>query len=317
MNRGIGRLIRCIILLSITIGLTGAASAYDQVDLGRVTAGNYAVQEGYVIFSVYANDIIYHENWSTQTFDLNAFGEHYLLEVKAREEGVWGAWKHFYINLTYPNGTTVSEELKTLQVGFNDYDIKVQYYAEEPDAPLELDVYVYLNPLQAEVTSFGKCVDFPLDQYIVFSHVSFASTEEAHLEVYYCSYEEWNEIVESGGLGFGAILNQTGNAINEAIGWARQNVPYASTLIDAFSMFYTTVSGLLYYFDLVFIQNGLLTFTLFESFVLAYSAGTSRNFYTFLRRYIHAHRSLFEFLLDFISKLIEMFAAVVSALKPL
>lgn len=309
------KLIKFIIFLALVISLIENASAYQQQDFGMVESANFSASEGYVIFSVYANDIVFKEDWSVQTFDLNAFGKHYLLEVKGRGEGVLGAWKHFYINLTYPNGTTVSEEFETLQVGFNDYDIKVQYYAQEPDAPLELDVYIYLNPLQAEITSFGRYINFPLDQYIVFNQISFASTDEARLEVYYCTYEEWNEIVENP-FSLPAIGGQISNAIQEALDWARNNVPYASLLIDTFDLLYTTASGLLYYFNLIFIQNGLLTFTLFESFILAYSASASRNFFTFLRRYIRAHRSLFEFLLGFINKLVETIAAVVNALKP-
>ena len=230
----------------------------------------------------------------------------------ARSEGVGGAWKHFYINLTYPNGTTVSKELKTLRLlNLNDYDIKIQYYPVEADTPLDLDVYVYMNPLDAVFES--QSASFTLSDYIVFDSVVFASTTPANVEIYYSSYSDWVNTSQSYSVGdITGILGDIGQQVRNLI----ENVPYAGELLDIFDTLYVITSGLIYYFKLIFIDNGLLTFALFESFTLAWAAGTSRNIWSFYRKYIRVHRELFEFLLGFVRGIIGIFAEIVNALKP-
>jgi len=80
---------------------------------------------------------------------------------------------------------------------------------------------------------------------------------------------------------------------------------------------YCIIANIIYYFNLIFIDNGLLTFALFEAFVLAYSATTSRNIFAFYRRYINAHKALFEFLVWLIDKIVRIFTSIINALKPL
>jgi len=79
---------------------------------------------------------------------------------------------------------------------------------------------------------------------------------------------------------------------------------------------FVIVSGVVYYFKLIFIDNGLLTFALFEAFALAWSAGTSRNIWSFYRKFIRVHVALFEFLLNVIRTVIEIFYMIIQAIKP-
>jgi len=80
---------------------------------------------------------------------------------------------------------------------------------------------------------------------------------------------------------------------------------------------YCIIANIIYYFNLIFIDNGLLTFALFEAFVLAYSVTTSRNIFAFYRRYINTHKALFEFLIWMIGKIVGIFTSIINALKPL
>ena len=89
-----------------------------------------------------------------------------------------------------------------------------------------------------------------------------------------------------------------------------------SNLLDFASGAYVIVSGFIWYFRLIFIDNGLLTFALFEAFVLAWSAGTSRNIWSFYRKFIRVHVALFEFLMNIIRTVIEIFYMVIQAIKP-
>ncbi len=65
----------------------------EQANLGNVTHAYFSAPEGYVKFSI-------SDDWSIQTFNLNAFGQTYVLEIKSRAEGEFGSRKHFIINLT-------------------------------------------------------------------------------------------------------------------------------------------------------------------------------------------------------------------------
>ncbi|WP_456478193.1 hypothetical protein [Geoglobus ahangari] len=89
-----------------------------------------------------------------------------------------------------------------------------------------------------------------------------------------------------------------------------------SNLLDFASGAYVIVSGFIWYFRLIFIDNGLLTFALFEAFVLAWSAGTSRNIWSFYRKFIRVHVALFEFLMNIIRTVVEIFYMVIQAIKP-
>jgi hypothetical protein len=320
---------RLLLVFAALFLLINTASAYQQADLGRVKQANFNAPQGYVIFSIYANDIAFSDDWSIQTFNLNAFGQNYVLTVMARAEGWFGAWKHFVVNLTYPNGTTASQEITYFGGVFNDYDIKIQYYAAEPDVEgaiptgfggllqnrVELDVYIYLNPLQARTTG---PLSYDLGNFLLFNQVVFSSTDEAHLEVYYCTVEEWQDIVQNP-LDISNLLNNTKNLIGEAGEWIKEQVkkiPYGGLLVTTFDTLYFLLSGSLYYMKLIFIDNALLTFSLFEAFALAWSAGTSRDFFVFLRKYVRVHKSLFEFLLGMVQSIIDIISKVIQALKP-
>ena len=93
-------------------------------------------------------------------------------------------------------------------------------------------------------------------------------------------------------------------------------IPYIGDITNIITGSYNLLSNIFWYFKLIFIDNGLLTFALFESLLLAYSAISSRDIFTFYRRWINAHVKLIEFVISVISKLIEIFSNIIQALKP-
>ncbi len=277
----------------------------------QTTQEYFKAPQGYVIYSIYANNILFDDEWQTQTFILNAFGQTYVLEVKARGEGIGGAWRHFYVNLTYPNGTIESKELNKFWPYGGDYDLRIQYYVMQIDTPFDLDVYVYLNPLDAYLEQ--PATTFELGDFVTFNEIMFSSTTQADVEIYYSTVEDWAETVEA--YENGSVVGIVGD-VGEQILTQMEDIPYLGELVAIFEAVYWVVTGVYYYFKLIFVDNGLLTFALFEALVLAWASGTSSNIFTFYRKYIRMHRALFEFLLDIIKGIIEIFHNVIDAMKP-
>jgi len=312
---------RILLFFAMLLLLLNTVSAYQQVDMGRVKQSSFTVPQGYVIFSVYANDIPFkpNEEWTTQTFILDSFDQKYTLTVKGRAEGLFGVYKHFYINLTYPNGTVVSKELNERVLSINDFDIKIQYYATEFDFIYELDVFIQLDPFDASFNAPSE--KYKIEELIPFSKVYFISDQEAHLKLYYTTYEHWQEIKDAYESGdwlaiIGLQGEHIGNLVNE-LKEAAKNIPGAGMVIETFDSLYFIFSGGLYYIKLIFVDNGLLTFALFEAFALAFAAGTSRDFYAFVRKYINWHVALFEFALGIVRTFVDIVSKVVQALKPI
>jgi hypothetical protein len=92
---------------------------------------------------------------------------------------------------------------------------------------------------------------------------------------------------------------------------------YLNLVKDFSSKSWSILSGIIWYFNLIFIDNGLLTFGLFEAIVLAWSAGTSRNIFSFYRKYIRTHVSLLRFLMDVIRFVADVVYKIVNTLIPI
>ena len=315
---------RALILILLMVALIQTVSAYECADLGNVKIASYEVQQGYVIFSVYANDIPFkpNEEWTTQTFVLDSFGQKYTLTVKGRAEGTFGVYKHFYVNLTYPNGTVKSFELNKRVLSLGDYDIKIQYYATEFDF-LDLDVFIQLDPLDASFNA--PSASYRIEDFVIFNKIQFVSDQEAHLKLYYTTAEHWQEIEEAYESGdwlaiIGLQGEQVGNLANQVYG-AVCSVPYvgdyACKALDVAGQSVELVMGVFYWIKLIFIDNGLLVFTLFEAMTLAYSALQSRDIFQFYRLYIKTHKALFEFIVDMLRKIIQIFTSIVQAIGSL
>ena len=93
-------------------------------------------------------------------------------------------------------------------------------------------------------------------------------------------------------------------------------IPYVTDLTNIITATYTLITGAFWYFKLIFVDNWLLTFALFESLLLAYSACTSRDIFQFYRRWIDAHIKLVEIMVGFVRVLVDIFSKVIQAIKP-
>ncbi len=116
--------------------------------------------------------------------------------------------------------------------------------------------------------------------------------------MYYATVEEWQELTGNP-FSLLTITDQITNALTE-LKEAAKAVPGAGMVIGVFDSLYFIFSGGMYYIKLIFVDNGLLTFALFEEFTLAFTAGSSRDFYTFIRKYMNYHRALFEFIIGLV-----------------
>ena len=138
--------------------------------------------------------------------------------------------------------------------------------------------------------------------YSPINRIVLASTKEIDVEIGIVGYNEYLQGLEE------TINEATGNYTNIYTIWNLLEFAHGSFVI---------ISGVVYYFKLIFIDNGLLTFALFEAFTLAWSAGTSRNIWSFYRKYINVHRSLFEFLINLIERVVSIFYKIIQAIKPI
>jgi len=93
-------------------------------------------------------------------------------------------------------------------------------------------------------------------------------------------------------------------------------IDFVNLISDFSTKSLPVIGGIIWYFNLIFIDNGLLTFALFEVTVLAWSVGTSRDVFSFYRKFIRTHVSLFRFLMDVIKFVADVIYKIVNTLIP-
>jgi len=298
------------LFLLITIG-TVAAEDYNKYSIEQTTSFDFDVSQvgsEYTIVSVYLNDIAF---GGEQTILLDSYGKTYLLTVKSVDSG---GWKTFYVNLTYPNGTTVSRKLETLQPFALDYDVKIQYYFSEVDTILDIDIYTGgLVDFPVKLNSLP--VNYTLSTFVVFNRVQGTSTKEMNVEVYYADKDWWNEVVESGSL-FPSFSSLTGSLWDNFLGLVEQIPVAGEYLADGLNFMAILVGETFYYVKLIFVENWEIAVLTFEAFAMMY-AMQPRNMMTMFRRYYRFHENAFKLMFWILRDVLNLIWRLISAVGSL
>ncbi|RLI76771.1 hypothetical protein DRP04_12360 [Archaeoglobales archaeon] len=262
----------------------------------------------YTIVSIYLNDIAF---GGEQTILLDSYGKTYLLTIKSIDD--WG-WKKFYVNLTYPDGSTVSRKLERLQPFALDYDVKIQYYFSELDTMLDIDINIGgLADFPVQLESLP--VNYTLSTFVLFNRVQGTSTKEMNVEIYYANKDWWNEIVESGSL-FPSLGSLTGSLWDKFMGLVRQIPVAGEYLTDGLDFMKILIGETFFYIKLIFIDNWEITVLTFEAFAMMYSI-QSRSIFTIFRRYWNFHENAFKLMFQIIRDILNLIWRLISAVGSL
>lgn len=313
-------LLLCLLILFSSIA---PAMALTQVTRNDVTSWNIAATNGTnCIASLEFNDL--DPNHDVNMI-FNHYGEIFTLDITCVK--TWGYW-NYNISLTYPNGTTVSENLKSFQPFATDADIKVQSYWQTVDnvldSILDVDVYVGLMPLTA---SFG---DVALPDYtdIAFSQVSGTSSVPGDLLVFLVNKEEFEEQVSDDPLGalYGLADSIFAWAWSSVVTWLSQVPGIGPYIVPTLNFAGILVDDLLWYANLLFIEYPETTLMSIEFYIIAsVIVKTKRraNLAVMLDRIVQKHVAVIEFfyglllgVFNMISGLLSAIANIVNSLKP-
>jgi len=313
---------RIIILLCLALILIIPAQAYEKVEYNKVKTFDVKAPEDLTIQQVYLNNILFD---GSQTIYFDAYGDTYTLTIKGEKQGA--GWRHFWINMTYPNGSTESKEYRILRPFTNDYDIKIQYYWIEADTLLDVDIYVSsLDPLTSEFDNLLGVYEFNTSAYLIFSEVSGISNKEMDVEVFLINDEELAEIRS------GNVLPALGDFTFQTFQWTWDMVlnfvgaiPYVGPLISTgLEISGGFITEIFWWFKLFVIDNFAITVIIIEFFIIADAILSTRSLMALVRRIIKNHvavlnffRDMVLFMVNLLMSIIRTVASIINALKPI
>lgn len=292
-------------LLALSL-LISTASAGDVMEFDSTTQFHAVAPNDMTIYEIAATDI---EPGANQTFNLNAYGQTYTLNVTSEKSMGW--WT-FYVSCTYPNGSTTTNELSSLQPFANDYDIWIQYFDPELDF-VDADIYVGLRPLK---TSFQFGEIFGKYDVIAFSEVSATSTHQMNGKVRLATEEEFQDVSDNN---MWAALD---NMWSRAFTWTWEQattiigkIPYIGPHLEAIlTMVGMFVDETIFWFNLLIVENIEYVIMLVETWILADAIFHTKSFMALINRIIENHVKVISFTIDKTAAIVGMFARLVQAI---
>lgn len=292
-------------LLTLSLLMISTASADNVMEFEETTQFDAAAPNDMTIYEIAATDIAPGAN---QTFTLDAYGQIYTLNVSSEKSLGW--WT-FYVSCTYPNGSTTTNELSSLQPFARDYDIWIQYFDPELDF-VDADIYVGLLPLETSF-QFGEIYD--KYQVIAFSDVSATSTHQMNGKVRLATEEEFQEISDNN------MWLALGNMWSGAFSWTWDQatsligkIPYIGPHLEAtLTMVGMVVDEMLFWFNLLIIENIEYVIMLVETWILADAIFHTKSFMALINRIIENHVKVISFTISTTAAVVGMFARLVQA----
>lgn len=279
------------------------------------------------------------EEDSNVNLTLNKYGETYLLNVSAHRSYL--SYCQFDITLTNPNGSIETKHLSNVAPFANDYALHIQSYWWEVNSSLsqalDLKLYTSLLPLKAQLTYMGSPWSngtyFPSDTpdlgdytVIPFSHIGIVSDSYFDTTIYACTPEELADQQNND------ILASWSNAAGDFFTWSWSNlltfvekIPLVGGHISAVLVLTTmTLSSIIFYTKLLFIDYSETTFLTIEFFILSYSFTKKGTFWTQIKRVVDCHVKIIELTIDTAQAAVNLFtsiinavASIIQALKPI
>lgn len=255
---------------------------------------------------------------SNTSFVFNSYGKLYYLNVTSSKS--WGWWD-FDLSLTNPNGTVETKHLQTLAPAALDWDFYLQYYFVGTDTVFDLDVYAALLPLSANLSTPNPT----LSDVMQFSNVACNSSSYFDTKLYLTTQEEFEKQKEQ------AISLQLQEAASDVFSWSWntllsfiEKIPLVGGHISAILVLTTmTISSIIFYTKLLFIDYSETTFLTIEFFILSYSFTKKGTFWSQIKRVVDTHVKLIEIIIstaqaavNLFSSIVQMVTSIVNSLKP-
>ncbi len=257
---------------------------------------------------------------SSQQYVLNAFGDYYTVNMNATKS--WGTWT-FNVQCAYPNGTVLDTSYTKFAPLSSTYDVLFQGYWCEGGFGWETQVFLTLTPLTVIDSSVWiptPTAGIPIEYNaftdydpLAFYEVSGSSTALINdVTIYYVTAEEFAEHSNQNLIAgmVGGATSAVGS-ISEAAWTAAiagiENIPgvgpYISICLEVAGLI---VGEVFWWLKFLLIDNWMLTFLTIEFFILGEAVISGKSFMKMLKMVIKSHVSLFKFLIDIATKIINI-----------
>ena len=311
-------LLAALLLLALVL----PASAASEVNINETTGFSYTVPSSDL--TVYQVNL-YNLQPGLTNLSLDSYGEPWFIAVNCTKPyGALGWWV-FAVDVTYPNGTTISADpISTLQPFALDYDLRLQYATGDIDWIFDIDVYVTLLPQTVRFDT-GTLVT----EYILFSSVEGESEAPFDARIYLGNSQDIQDIKDHNPL---AQFNRT---IGSVFSWTWEMVlafiemipvvgPYFAGTLDLVAI---VLGELFWYLDFFLIKEPEVTVMFIETFIIGEaviaSKGGARGIVFLLRRVLDNHIRAYQFfvnlvrlMVDIVLAVINTVSSIVNALKP-
>lgn len=296
----------------IALLLTSPAIAVEEITQNHIkvfslTAPEKLTFSGIDLSNLDANSnttIYMHQSQGVYTFQINA--------TKS-----YGTYCKYFIKVTDPEGNIQTENLSTVSLINNNYDLHIQHYytlwnSTYFDESYDLDIYTTLSPLSAEFDYISP------KNYTVesFYQVSAESDSYYDLILYAVTGQELqvqqeNQIIGATKEALGDAFNWTWDAVVSAI----SKIPYIGAhLVAILQITALTLSSIIFYTDLLFIQYAETTFLTVEFCILSYSFTKRGSIWTKFKRVIDSHIRLIELVLNVSKSAVNLFSSIITAI---
>ncbi|RLI76947.1 hypothetical protein DRP05_11715 [Archaeoglobales archaeon] len=318
--------VRTIIFFTVILVILTPVQAVEP-DKHKCTTNPCVVDagEGHVIVTINVEGNPYN---SIQLIQMNSFGQTYSLEVKSSESGLFGYYKHFWVNLTYPDGHTESKSLNTTALPTQKwYNIRIQYRVYQQNSIADvgevtgthLGVYIETKPFEIGLGAANR-PEGTFQNVTLFSSVTIQSTENFDGEVYSFTYEGWQEYIEQQQSqqlpslpDFSSLAGDVWDRFLEVV----ESIPVVGDSISDALMILATLLGETFFYLKLIIENWEITVLTFEAWAMMYSMANRRDIAAILRRYVRFHIEAFKLMFVIVVEVLNMIWRVIQAVGSL
>jgi len=316
--------------LGLLLLLTVPVAAVETLIFEDATLINVEAPNDLMITSIRCADIPVGGNIS---LNLNNYGQMYVLQVTSSKS--WESWCDFDVTCTYPNGTSDSKHLSSLNPAAalgGGYDLTIQPYFMTADSIIDVDIAVGLLPLSAEFRDdisynplFGVEMEGQYTPVFAFSQVSGSLTHPGDITLYMTTQEEYQAQQEND------LILKFQQAAKDIFSWSWEQllmwiekIPGVGPLFAAaLEITALVISEVFWWFTIAIYQRNLLIL-LIEFWIIADAMLNTKSLMGMLKKIVNNHIKiargliwLTEVSVGLILKVIQAVANVVSALKPI
>lgn len=311
--------------------MSSPAGAVEEINQEHIKTLEVDAQEDLYFSSMEIRNI---DSNSNVNLTLNKYGEIYLLNVSA-QKNYYTQWV-FDVTVTNPNGSVETKHLTNIAPLAGSYNLHIQSYWWQYNTSLaqvlDLNLYTSLLPVTAQTVYVGSLVNSgAIDQAnidyttIPFSHIGFTSSSYVDCTIYAVNKEELAKQQNK------SLTASVTEATSDLFIWTWASllefvakIPLVGGHLSAVLVLTTmTLSSIIFYTRLLFIDYSETTFLTIEFFILSYSFTKRGSFWSKIKRVVDSHVKLIELTLNtaqaavnLFSSIVRVVADVIQSLKP-